>query len=202
MPRKKAISREKCDYCWSKIPWKPRAKRRCLCHGFSLDLGCGPSPQPGFVGADKRAIKGVNIVMDIEEMPWCFKSNTVTQILLSHVFEHIKPWLSLDVFNEMWRVMQEEGQLLLVVPHGQSYGMLQDPTHINFVVDATFDYFCPDHAGPLYNIYNPLPWRLLRPLNSHPLHSIEAVMAPIKNKKRLKQLGFDPDEVIENGVAS
>ena len=84
--------------------------------------------------------------------------------------------------------MKADGQLLVVVPHGQSYGMLQDPTHQSFYVPTTFDYFCPDAPSNLYTIYRPHPWRAFR-LHSSALHNIEAVLAPLKDPPHAKRPG-------------
>jgi SAM-dependent methyltransferase len=130
--------------------------------GFRLDVGCGGNKQLGFIGMDKRQVKGpdgkdiVDVLHDIEIFPWPFKDETVLDILCSHIIEHIKPWLMIDLFNEMWRVMKPGGQLVISMPYGVSYGFVQDPTHCNACNEATFQYFDP--RFPLYGIYKPKPW--------------------------------------------
>lgn len=117
-----------CDECL-KLPWSETAIRRCICHGFNLDLGCGPHKNKGFVGSDKRDIKGVDLVFDIEELPWPIPSNSVDKLLCSHVMEHMKPWLVIGIIDEMWRVMKHDGQTLIAVPYAGSFGFHQDPSH-------------------------------------------------------------------------
>jgi len=126
--------------------------------GIKLDLGCGNNKQPGFVGLDKRNLPTVDIVHDIEKFPFPLKDGSCIQILASHIIEHIKPWLMLDLFNELWRIMKPDGQLLISMPYGVSRGFQQDPTHCNICNEVTWTYFDPDY--PLYKVYEPKPWRI------------------------------------------
>lgn len=130
--------------------------------GVRLDVGCGANKQLGFVGMDKRQVKGpdgkdiVDVIHDIEVFPWPFADESVLDILCSHIIEHIKPWLMVDFMDEMWRVMKPGGQLVISMPYGVSYPYVQDPTHCNPCNEATFQYFDP--RFPLYKIYEPKPW--------------------------------------------
>ena len=166
-----------CESC-ALLPWAPGAKKRCVCEGVNLDLGSNGTPQKGFLGVDRRAVPGVSFVWDLEMLPWPFPDHCVDQILASHLLEHISPKVTVSFWDEMWRIMKPDGQLLVVVPHGQSYGYMQDPTHCSPYVEATFAYFCPAHVSQLYTIYRPKPWTLHR-INSFPMGNIEAVLSPL-----------------------
>lgn len=133
-------------------------KRQCKRNNkIRLDVGCGFNKQPGFTGMDKRDVKGVDIVHDIEIMPWPIADNECDIILMSHVMEHIKPWLSIDIMNECHRCLAPGGQLWLSMPYANSFGYCQDPTHCNPWNEATFTYFIT--GEPLYEVYKPLPWK-------------------------------------------
>ena len=123
--------------------------------GIDLDVGCGFNKQPHFLGMDKRNVPGVDIVHNAEAFPWPLHADCCNKILLSHLWEHIKPWLSIDLMNECWRVMKPGGQVLISTPYAGSFGYFQDPTHCNPANEATFTYFDP--AYPLYGIYRPKP---------------------------------------------
>lgn len=125
-----------------------------------LDVGCGERKQANSVGMDRRAIPGVDVVHDVEVFPWPFEDDVFSHIVMSHVMEHIKPWLSIDVMNEMWRIMRMEGQLMMAMPYPGSYGHWQDPTHIRPWNEATALYFDPDREGSMWGIYKPKPWKL------------------------------------------
>ena len=123
-----------------------------------LDLGCGLNKQDGFLGIDKRALPEVDIVHDIEEIPWPIESDSVDVILMSHLIEHIKPWLQIDLINETWRVMKLDGLLMIATPYAGSFGFWQDPTHVAAWNEATPTYFDPSQE--LYGVYRPKPWKL------------------------------------------
>lgn len=59
--------------------------------GIKLDIGCGASKQPGFVGLDIRPFPGVDIVQDLEKFPWPLPDESVSFAMTSHVVEHINP---------------------------------------------------------------------------------------------------------------
>lgn len=107
---------------------------------------------------DRRALKGVDVVHDVEVLPWPFKGSTFTRIYMSHVMEHLKPWLVIDIMNEMHRVMQPGGVLMMSMPYPNSHGHWQDPTHIKPWNETTPRYFDPDCE--LYQIYKPSPWKI------------------------------------------
>lgn len=128
--------------------------------GIRLDVGCGGNKQPNFVGMDKRELEGVDIVHDLETFPYPLPDECCLTIVGSHIVEHLKPWLMIDFMDELWRVMKPEGQLAMSMPYPGSRGYWQDPTHINGSNEVTFQYFDPEY--PLYGIYRPRPWRLMK----------------------------------------
>ena len=126
--------------------------------GIRLDIGCGENKQETFIGMDKRALEGVDIVHDLEVFPYPLPDESCLCVVGSHIVEHIKPWLMIEFMDELWRIMKPEGQLALSTPFGGSPGYWQDPTHCNGCSPATFQYFDSDY--PLYEIYKPKPWRI------------------------------------------
>jgi len=103
-------------------------------------------------------VPGVDIVHDIEIFPWPLEDESCALIAMSHLVEHIKPWLQLDLMNECWRVLEPNGVIMISTPYATSFGYNQDPTHCCPWNEATPDYFDPEK--PLYNIYKPKPWKI------------------------------------------
>jgi SAM-dependent methyltransferase len=68
----------------------------------------------------------------------------------------------INVMNEVWRVLKPGNQFAFVVPHAESPGFAQDPTHINMINEATMAYFDPLHPSNLYGFYRPKPWKIDR----------------------------------------
>lgn len=78
-----------------------------------LNLGCGSMYLEGYVNVDKYNLKA-DIKADIVKLP--FANDTVESVLMSHVIEHI-PWKKhVDVFEEVYRVIQQDGVLQLAYP--------------------------------------------------------------------------------------
>lgn len=130
--------------------------------GIRLDIGCGGSKQPGFVGIDMLDLPGVDIVHDLEVTPWPLPDECVLTAVASHVLEHINPHkgVFIDVMNEIWRVLKPGGQFAFVVPYAGSHGYYQDPTHCNPINETTMSYFDPLHENGYYLFYKPKPWQI------------------------------------------
>lgn len=138
--------------------FKGKTEKLLKNQGIRLDVGCGGNKQHGFTGMDKRNLPGVDIVHDLEIIPYPLESESCSIIVGSHIWEHLKPWLTIDIMNEWHRIMQNDGQLALSLPYGWSFGYIQDPTHCNPANEATWQYFDPSY--PLWQIYKPQPWRI------------------------------------------
>ncbi len=123
-----------------------------------LDVGCSTNKQHGFIGMDKRKVEGVDIEHDAETIPWPLENGSCAVVMMSHLIEHIKPWCQIEVMNEVWRVLEPEGVLMISTPYGRSYRYFQDPTHCTPWVEATPEYFDPQF--PLYQVYQPKPWTI------------------------------------------
>lgn len=146
------------------MPWTVRAARGGLSKtvvdllqarsGIKLDLGCGGYKQgPDWVGVDSRPLSGVDLVHDLESFPWPLPNECVHTVALSHLFEHIKPWLTLPFMAEIHRVCLPDAQVFISGPYGVGFHFVQDPTHCNPVNEATFTYW--DSHNALWNIYQP-----------------------------------------------
>lgn len=176
-------------------------------HGIWLDVGCGRKKKRGWYGLDVRDIPGVDIVHDVEDIPWPLEDNSCSLVMLSHLWEHIKPWKTINVMDELWRITRADGQVHITVPYGTSAGFLQDPTHINPVTEQTWEYFDPQFT--LYKVYAPKPWHLIR-REHQAFGNMLAAMEPKKDKaqsrvtgagkiaiSRTKDEQLNPSEVVE-----
>lgn len=130
--------------------------------GINLDIGCGPVKQENWIGLDNRELPGVDIIHDIENIPWPLPDNCVFQSIMSHVYEHINPigGKVLEVMDEIWRITKPGGKLAIAMPYGVNALYQQDPTHCNPANHVTWQYFDPRY--PLWNIYQPKPWQIER----------------------------------------
>ncbi len=110
---------------------------------MKVDLGCGRAKAPGFAGMDRVALPGVDVVHDLEDVPWPFPDASVEALRASHVLEHVRDLI--PVIEEAHRVLVPGGSFEIIVPHWDTDGAHQDPTHLRFFAPGSFDYFRPDH---------------------------------------------------------
>jgi hypothetical protein len=144
--------------------------------GILLDVGCGKSKHDThWIGLDKIKLPGVDIVHDLEVFPYPLEDEMCITVVARHVLEHMKPWFIIDIMNELWRITQTGGQLIIGTPYGVSGRYIQDPSHATPFNETTFVYFDPfptalqwkngDPQGGgiknnLYDIYRPKPWKI------------------------------------------
>jgi autotransporter strand-loop-strand O-heptosyltransferase len=96
-------------YCFIKMTTPERKKIR-------LNLGCGNDIRPGYINIDKYNNTGkVDLNCDINDLP--FENETVDEIYLSHVFEHIGINDIYKTVEEWKRVLAVDGILDIRVPN-------------------------------------------------------------------------------------
>lgn len=116
---------------------------------MKINLGCGKDIRDGWTNCDHHPLQGVDVVMDLDTFPWPFKDSSAEHILASHIFEHVAH--PVEFVLECWRVLEPGGVLTVTCPHWKSENAFTDPTHVRFVTDRTFDYWCKGTPlnGPL-----------------------------------------------------
>src|SRR5215467_8699044 len=95
---------------------------------LKLNLGCGEKRYPGYVNVDKHGTP--DLVHDLETFPWPWDNDSVCEILLYHVLEHLgqQPSVFLGIMKEMYRVCQANARVFIVVPHFRHDLFFHDPT--------------------------------------------------------------------------
>src|SRR3989442_13498144 len=121
---------------------------------MKLHLGCGTSKLAGFVGADISPLTGVDVLCDLETHPWPFKDSSVDECCLFNILEHLTD--TVHAMEEIWRICTPGAIVRIIVPYYNSPGAFQDPTHVRFFTERTFEYFTEDHTTGLsqYNYYS------------------------------------------------
>jgi hypothetical protein len=93
-----------------------------------LELGCGTAPTPGYMHHDRRRHSPhIEVVHDLDMLPWPWADASHTEILGLDVFEHLH--------------LMPGGLLRLRVPIFGSPWHLIDPTHVRGFHPLNFDYF-------------------------------------------------------------
>lgn len=106
-----------------------------------LNLGCGAKRRDGFVNVDKFGTPDVK--HDLETFPWPWDDNSVCEILLVHVLEHLGQDSDtyLKVMQEMYRICAPDASIHILVPHFGHDFFWDDPTHVRAVTPLGIQLF-------------------------------------------------------------
>lgn len=118
----------------------PRLK--AVADPLRLHLGCGRTFLKGWVNVDAVALPGVDRVVNLDEcrtkaMP--FADDSVDEMFMSHVIEHINDTLSL--MQELHRISKDGSILTIRCPYGSSDDAWEDQTHVRPYFIQSFGYF-------------------------------------------------------------
>lgn len=116
---------------------------------LKLNLGCGYRKVEGFVNIDNRAECAPDLLHDLTDgLP--YDDNSVEYVLATDVLEHLPFPFSIEIVEEVWRVLQPGGTFEFVVPSTDGRGAYQDPTHRSFWNINTWLYFTDDNYRNLH----------------------------------------------------
>ena len=101
--------------------------------GLRLNLGCGMRRLDGFVNVDLHGEPDLR--HDLEVVPWPWPDNSVSEVVLKHVLEHLgrDPNCYLEIMKELYRVCEDGATIRVVVPHHRHEFFFNDPTHVRIV---------------------------------------------------------------------
>ncbi len=114
---------------------------------ITLDIGCGQEKTPNSIGVDIMKTKGADVVADIHHLP--FKDSSVDKILCYQLLEHVDDLIK--AMEEIHRVLKPERRVIIEVPHVKGLDAFRDPTHKNFFMIATMDYFTQGSGFSYYS---------------------------------------------------
>lgn len=107
-----------------------------------IDIGCGKNKKEGFKGLDRRKFDGVDIVHDVTDYPWPFKTSSVDEVHCSHFLEHLNHSSEspqrVQFMNELFRVLKPGGKATIITPHWCSNRAYGDFTHADKPVSEMF----------------------------------------------------------------
>jgi len=108
-----------------------------------LNLGCGSKKLPGWINVDKFTTCAPDQVVDLEQFPWPWPNDSVDEVLLSHVLEHLgaETAVYLGIIKELYRVCRDGAKITIAVPHPRHDNFLGDPTHVRPIVPSALKLF-------------------------------------------------------------
>ena len=104
-----------------------------------LDVGCGSSKIEGTIGMDHLDLPGVDIIHDLNDIPWPFESESVSKIIFCHSISHLNDISAIMI--ECNRILCEGGHLEILAPHYSSDNFNTDPTHKMSIGHRSMNYF-------------------------------------------------------------
>lgn len=106
---------------------------------IAIDLGCGKAKTEGAIGVDIVKLDGVDVVYDLNDIPYPFKGKTVDLIIMNDILEHLdKP---IDVMRECYRLLKKGGKLKIRVVYWNHKYSYSDPQHKHAFSEIYFDFF-------------------------------------------------------------
>lgn len=121
-----------------------------------IHLGCGTDYKEGWVNVDRSKNVKADIYHDLDEIPYPLVDNSAQTILMNHVLEHLENIP--EVMEELYRILQPDGTLVITVPYYNSMLAFNDPTHKHFFTLMTMEYFCQGK----YNYYSDARFRIVK----------------------------------------
>src|SRR3954454_7388794 len=108
-----------------------------------VDLGCGDSKQPGYIGIDRFALPGVDIVCDLD-LGIPLKSDSAEYLLASHSLEHLRDLPA--AIAEIFRVCKDRALITIVAPYEATRLNQANPYHFQNWNEHTARFFTTENA--------------------------------------------------------
>ena len=111
----------------------PQPLQKALRKGtIKLNLGAGYTRFDGFFNVDKFAEAKPDWQMDLEATPWNLPDNSVDEVNMHHVLEHVGQDVEtyMAIWQELYRVCVDGAKLSIIVPHPRHDTFIGDPTHV------------------------------------------------------------------------
>lgn len=158
---------------------------------IKLDLGCGASKRPGFIGLDlnKAADLQWNILWGLP-----FDENSVFEIRSDHFFEHLELSDVVRIFSECRRILVPGGTLDFTVPHFDPYVDAYLRRDYKFLRERITD--IPEGQEDLYGTcFDLISWLLHRSGEHRSMFDRDSILHKLKMAgfKKITIREFDPN---------
>ena len=100
------------------------------------NLGCDRDYRDGWHNVDHRDTVKADERVNLDEIPWPWDDNRFDHVLMDNVIEHLNN--RLQALEELKRIVEPRGSIVLRFPHWNSSGHYSDPTHTKTLTHKTF----------------------------------------------------------------
>ncbi len=144
-----------------------------------LNLGCGDNNIPGYLNIATQNLEGVDMILDLETAKMPIPDNTVREVLVDHLLEHMSNFVPL--MEEIYRVCESGAKIKIRVPYYKWELTFGDPAHRHLFTENSFRYFDPLYDCGIYSKASYKTKRTLLLINQRPT----LLTTPIKRTRRL-----------------
>ena len=106
-----------------------------------LNIGAGTDLREGFVNHDIVDLPGIDVVWDLNMLPWPWETASADEVVLKDVLEHLREFM--PAMEELHRILKPGGKAFVKVPYWNSWARHADPTHRRGFHELTFHFFDP-----------------------------------------------------------
>lgn len=124
--------------------------------GLRLNVGCGHIQLDDYINVDRRALPGIDIVADANDIP--FEENELTEIRSSHLVEHFTSHILERVLLPHWSALLKPGGILTTIaPDGAAMLKAVNSGEIEFEDFREVLFGAQDYDGDFhYNMVTPI----------------------------------------------
>jgi predicted SAM-dependent methyltransferase len=110
---------------------------------LKLNLGCGYNRLDGHVNVDSSAVCSPDLVVNLEETPWPWPSDSADTVVFNHSLEHMCAATDrfLALMSELYRVCCDKALIRICVPHPRHNDFIDDPTHVRIITPQLLSLF-------------------------------------------------------------
>lgn len=122
--------------------------------GLRLNLGCGHVPLEGYLNVDRRALPGVDIVAEVDQLP--FGQGEVAEICSAHLLEHFPlEQLRRELLPYWVSLLRPDGVLRAIVPDGAGMARAYATQEYSFETLRQVTFGGQDYDGDFhYNMFS------------------------------------------------
>jgi len=106
-----------------------------------LNLGAGKDIRSEYVNHDIANIDGIDVVHNLNDLPWPWEKDSFEEIVAMDVLEHLDEFL--PIMEELHRILRPDGIIRIKVPYWNSVFCHIDPTHKQLFHEMTFHFLDP-----------------------------------------------------------
>jgi hypothetical protein len=115
---------------------------------MKLNLGCGSDYLFEWINVDYYDTSKCDVVHNLEEFPWPWEDNSISEIRIIHTLEHLgADWkIYIKILQEMYRICEDDATIKVHVPSPWHWNYISDPSHVRPVTPDGLNLFSKEHC--------------------------------------------------------